>query len=167
MRGARREGAGHVWARAGGRTPLTSAVPAVRDPQLRVLALGTLELTTGQKGPSVRRTERLLGGPPAVQAAVFVLVLIDSQKLQEGKKKRRSQTDLRTRSAERQSQAAPRGHLAWGWGPQAAAAGQPLRGQSHRPRHRPGDWQPPHLGCTLAGGRRAPCVVQRAGAPLP
>lgn len=89
MRGARREGAGHVWARAGGRTPLTSAVPAVRDPQLRVLALGTLELTTGQEGPSVRCTERLLGGPPAVQAAVFVLVLIDSQKLQEGKKKKK------------------------------------------------------------------------------
>lgn len=67
---------------------LTFAVAPVRNLQLRVFALGTLELATGQEGPPIGRTDRLLGGAPAVQAAVLVFILIDSQKLQEEKRSR-------------------------------------------------------------------------------
>lgn len=76
-----------------GRPRLTFAVAAVRDLQLRVLALRTLELAAGQEGPSVGRAERLLGGRRAVQAAVFVLILIDSQKLRGGGAGRKKKPD--------------------------------------------------------------------------
>ena len=66
---------------------LTAAVPSVRNFQLGVFALGTLELAAGQEGPSVGRAERSLRGAPAVQAAVFVFILIDSQELREKGKK--------------------------------------------------------------------------------
>lgn len=60
---------------------LTFAVPTVGNLQLRVFALGPLELTSGQEGPPIRGAQRLLGGARAVQAAVSVFVLINSQEL--------------------------------------------------------------------------------------
>jgi hypothetical protein len=67
---------------------LTFAIPTVSDLQLWIFALGPLELTSGQEGPPVRGTEWLLRGAWAVQAAVSVFVLIDSQELGEEKETR-------------------------------------------------------------------------------
>lgn len=97
---------------------LTFAAAAVRDLQLRVFALGTLELAAGQEGPPVGRTQGLLRGRPAVQAAVFVLILIDSQKLGGEEKREETQTAVRTHSAERQDTRAP--------GASARGGGAPL-----------------------------------------
>lgn len=51
------------------------------DLQLRIFALGPLKLTSRQEGPPVGGTEGLLGGAGAVQAAVSVFVLVNSQEL--------------------------------------------------------------------------------------
>lgn len=146
--------------RAGGGA-LTFAAAAVRDLQLRVLALGTLELAAGQEGPSVRRTERLLGGPPAVQAAVFVLILIDSQKLQGGTEKKPDKfTDTFCRAAVTGSPPRP---LSVGRGLRPAAAGEPLSSRGHRPRRGPGHRYLPNLGRALTGGHADPGVAAAGG----
>lgn len=49
--------------------------------QLRIFALGPLKLTPRQEGPPVGGTEGLLGGAGAVQAAISVFVLVNSQEL--------------------------------------------------------------------------------------
>lgn len=67
---------------------ITFAIPTVGDLQLRIFALGPLELTSGQEGPPIGGTEGLLRGAWAVQAAVSVFVLIDSQELGEEKEAR-------------------------------------------------------------------------------
>lgn len=70
------------------RPQLTSAVPSISNFQLRVSAFGALKLAARQEGPAVRRAEGLLRGAPTIQAAVLVFILINSQKLGGGKKKK-------------------------------------------------------------------------------